>query len=359
MSSPVNTAKAEEIRLTQYAHGAGCGCKIAPHVLKTMLSGSVTSAPDKKLLVANESNDDAAVYDLGNGTGLISTTDFFTPIVDDAFDFGKVAAANAISDVYAMGGVPVMALAIMGWPVEQLPAELAARVTDGARSICNEAGIVLAGGHTIDNREPVFGLSVNGFVNLDNLKRNSTAKAGDHIMLTKPIGTGIFSTAGKRGQLKEEHRKDLIRQLCTLNKIGAELAKIKGVTAMTDVTGFGLLGHLLEVCNGANISADLYYSLVPKMKDLDQYLALNTVPDATYRNWNAYQGEVSFDEDVDMMHAFTVLPDPQTNGGILFTVSREALSEAQRVLDHFGLQDHRAPIGITTPRGEKTLKVKK
>ena len=353
------TKSPQEIKLTQYAHGAGCGCKIAPHVLGAMLGGTVSSRPDSKVIVASENNDDAAVYDLGNGTGLIATTDFFTPIVDDAYDFGRVAAANAISDVYAMGGDPIMALAIMGWPVEQLPPELAARVTDGARSVCNEAGIMLAGGHTIDNKEPVFGLSVNGLVDLRNLKRNSTAKEGDHILLTKPLGTGLLSTAGKRGQLEEEHKKLLLDQLCTLNKIGSALGKINGVTAMTDVTGFGLLGHLIEICKGANLSAELSYEKVPKMEGLAHYLALNTVPDATYRNWNAYQNEVAFDEGVDMMQAFTLLPDPQTNGGILFTVSPDSLTEARRVLSTNGLQKFLDPIGTITSRGEKTLRVGK
>jgi selenide,water dikinase len=346
-------------KLTAFAHGAGCGCKIAPHVLKQMLDGTIAQKVDEKLLVGNDTNDDAAAYDLGNGSALISTTDFFTPIVDDAFDFGRVAAANAISDVYAMGGKPFMALAILGWPTEQLPAELAARVTDGARSICNEAGIVLAGGHTIDSREPIFGLAVNGMVELPNLKKNSTARAGDLLFLTKPLGTGILSTAGKRGQLKEEHRQLLITQLTTLNKIGETLGKLHGVTAMTDVTGFGLLGHLLEMCNGAALSAELSYSAVPKMNDLATYLALNTVPDATYRNWNAYQADVQFDDDVDMMQAFTLLPDPQTNGGILFSAAPAALPEVRALLGANGLHEHLEPIGVMIARADKALRVKK
>src|SRR4030095_7079417 len=228
------------IRLTQYSHGAGCGCKLAPKVLDEILKSNLAIPDDKNLLVGNSSKDDAAVYDLENGMALISTTDFFMPIVDDAFDFGRIAAANSISDVYAMGGKPILAIAVLGWPVEKIPVELAQKVIDGGRSICNEARIPLAGGHSIDSPEPIFGLAITGIVNKENLKKNNTAEEGDLIFLTKPLGVGILSTAQKRGLLKEEHLQMMIEQMTTLNKTGESLGKIKGLTAMTDVTGFSL-----------------------------------------------------------------------------------------------------------------------
>jgi selenide,water dikinase len=248
--------------LTEYAHGAGCGCKIAPAVLQEILGTATPSVHFENLLVGHGTNDDAAVVDLGNGTALIATADFFMPIVDDAFDFGRVAAANAISDVYAMGGKPLLALALLGWPVDKLPPALAARVMEGARSICAEAGIPLAGGHSIDTTEPLFGLSVNGLVPVERVKRNATANTGDLIYLTKAIGTGILSTAGKRKLLKEEDRVQLVQQLVRLNSFGAILGQIPAVTAITDVTGFGILGHLSEICKGSGLSAELQFSAV-------------------------------------------------------------------------------------------------
>src|SRR5579872_1830765 len=214
------------IKLTQYSHGAGCGCKISPAILDTILHSPVKHLPDARLLVGNDTRDDAAVYDLGNGTALISTTDFFMPIVDDAFDFGRIAAANSISDVYAMGGKPIVAIAILGWPVNTLPVTVAQQVLEGARAVCAEVGIPLAGGHSIDTTEPVFGLAVSGLCNISNLKRNNTAKEGDLLFLTKPIGVGILSTAQKRGVLKEEHSAILIKQLTQINKIGEALGKL-------------------------------------------------------------------------------------------------------------------------------------
>src|ERR1051325_2685125 len=224
----------ESIQLTRYSHGAGCGCKISPKVLDEILKSNLVLPDNDKLIVGNSSKDDAAVYDLGNGMALISTTDFFMPIVDDAFDFGRIAAANSISDVYAMGGKPLLAIAILGWPVETLSAELAHKVVEGGRTICKEANIPLAGGHSIDSPEPIFGLAVTGIVPIENLKRNNTAQEGDHLFLTKSLGVGIFSTAQKRGLLKEEHLPMMIDQMSALNRIGEELGKIAGVTAMTD-----------------------------------------------------------------------------------------------------------------------------
>lgn len=277
----------DSFRLTHYSHGAGYGCKIPPKVLDEILKSNIVLPNNDKLLVGNSSKDDAAVYDLGNGMALISTTDFFTPIVDDAFDFGRIAAANSISDVYAMGGKPVLAIAILGWPVEKLPVEIAQKVIEGGRTICAEAGIPLAGGHSIDSPEPIFGLAVTGIVPIENLKRNNTAQEGDHLFLTKPLGVGILSTAQKRVLLKEEHLLVMIKQMTTLNKIGEELGKIKGVTAMTDVTGFGLLGHLIEMAEGSGLSAEIYYDKIPVAAGVKEYIVQRIFPDATTRNWSS------------------------------------------------------------------------
>lgn len=345
------------VKLTQFSHGAGCGCKIAPAVLETILQSDTVTPHHKKLVVGNSSKDDAAVYDLENGTALISTTDFFTPIVDDAFSFGKIAGANAISDVYAMGGKPILAIAILGWPVDKLPAELAQLVLEGARQICAEAGIPLAGGHSIDTPEPIFGLSVNGLVNLTHLKQNNTAREGDLLLLTKPLGVGILSTAQKRGVLKEEHMALLLAQLAQLNKAGEALGKIKGIHAMTDVTGFGLLGHLIEMAEGSALSATLQYARVPVIEAAKEYLIQRIVPDATYRNWNSYSSKVFFAPGVNVMEAFSVLPDPQTNGGLLIAVAPSAVAEVRGVLAGFGLTDFSEPIGVMTKTGGKTITV--
>lgn len=348
----------ETILLTQYSHGAGCGCKIAPKVLDEILKSSFVLPDNNKLLVGNHSKDDAAVYDLGNGMALISTTDFFMPIVDDAFDFGKIAAANSISDVYAMGGKPLLAIAILGWPVEKLPVELAQKVIEGGRAVCAEAGIPLAGGHSIDSQEPIFGLAVTGIVPIENLKKNNTAQEGDHLFLTKPLGVGILSTAQKRGLLKEEHLPGLIKQMSTLNKIGEELGKIKGVTAMTDVTGFGLLGHLIEMAEGSGLSAEIYYDKVPKAAGVTDYITQRIFPDATTRNWNAYSDKVKFEKGVNVMEAFTLLPDPQTNGGLLVSVKEQALGEFQMDLLNSELSVFKEPIGRIISKGEKIILVK-
>lgn len=347
----------EKINLTQFSHGAGCGCKIAPAMLEEILQTTQTTFTDKKLIVGNSNKDDAAVYDLGNGTALISTTDFFTPIVDDAFDFGCIASANAISDVYAMGGKPIMAIAVLGWPVEKLPASLAQQVLEGARSICKEAGISLAGGHSIDSPEPFFGLAVNGIINIAQLKQNNTATAGDLLLLTKPIGVGILTTAEKRNVLKDEHKGIAAAQMIQLNKIGVELGKLEAVTAMTDVTGFGLLGHLIEMAEGSNLSAELYYSKIPFLEPAKEYLAQRIVPDATYRNWNSYSSKVAFGSGVNVMEAFNLLPDPQTNGGLLIAVKAEQLEAVQELLQQHNLTAYTNPIGKLIPKAEKVIQV--
>ncbi|MBL7683867.1 MAG: selenide, water dikinase SelD [Flavipsychrobacter sp.] len=346
-----------DIKLTQYSHGAGCGCKIAPAVLEQILKGQTTTVNDAKLLVGNASKDDAAVYDLGNGTALISTTDFFMPIVDDAFDFGRIAAANAISDVYAMGGKPLVAIAILGWPVEKLPAELAQQLIAGGRATCDAAGIPLAGGHSIDSTEPIFGLAVTGIVPIENLKQNNTAKEGDVLFLTKPLGVGILSTAQKRGVLTPELQTVMTKQMAKLNTIGEALGKIKGLHAMTDVTGFGLLGHLIEMADGSGLGAEVYYNKLQILDGAKEYLAQRIVPDATYRNWNSYSAQVGFEAGVDVMQAFSILPDPQTNGGLLISVAPESVDEIMALFSANGLDGFIEPVGKMTAKGEKTVRV--
>jgi len=348
----------DSIKLTQYSHGAGCGCKIAPKVLDEILKSSFALPDNRNLLVGNHSKDDAAVYDLGNGTALISTTDFFMPIVDDAFDFGRIAAANSISDVYAMGGKPLMAIAILGWPVEKLPVELAQKLIEGGRTICAEAGIPLAGGHSIDSQEPIFGLAVTGIVPIENLKKNNTAQEGDLLFITKPLGVGVLSTAQKRGLLKEEHLPLMIQQMAALNIIGEELGKIKGVTAMTDVTGFGLLGHLIEMTEGSGLSAEIYYDKLPITAGVKEYIAQRIFPDATTRNWNAYSDKVKFEKGVNVMEAFTLLPDPQTNGGLLFSVKKEEVDVVNKLLLEHKLELFAEPVGEMIAEGEKRVFVK-
>lgn len=250
------------IRLTQYSHGAGCGCKISPKVLETILHSEQAKFVDPNLLVGNETRDDAAVYDLGNGTSVISTTDFFMPIVDNPFDFGRIAATNAISDIFAMGGKPIMAIAILGWPINKLSPEIAREVTEGGRYACRQAGIALAGGHSIDAPEPIFGLAVTGIVPTERVKKNSTAQAGCKLFLTKPLGIGVLTTAEKKSLLKPEHQGLATEVMCRMNIAGASFANIEGVKAMTDVTGFGLLGHLSEMCQGAGVQARVDYDAI-------------------------------------------------------------------------------------------------
>jgi selenide, water dikinase len=345
------------ILLTQFAHGAGCGCKIAPQVLKEILQSDIEPPNFKNLLVGNANNDDAAVYDLGNGKALIASTDFFMPIVDDAYDFGRVAAANAISDIYAMGGIPTLALAILGWPINKLAPALAKQVIEGAKEICGKANIPLAGGHSIDTLEPMFGLSVNGLIDVAHLKRNNTAKEGDVLFLTKAIGVGILSTALKRNALKAEDNITLMQQLTHLNSIGEKLGRIIGVTAMTDVTGFGLLGHLIEMAEGSGLTGVINYANITKVKNLDNYLKQNMIPDATFRNWNAYSANVNFANGVNVTEAFSLLPDPQTNGGLLISVNKNSVAEVTALFKENGLIDFSQPIGRMVKKEEKTIRV--
>jgi selenide,water dikinase len=332
--TPENATVADAIRLTKYSHGAGCGCKIAPKVLDQILHTSIAQPHDDKLLVGNSSRDDAAVYDIGNGQALISTTDFFMPIVDDAYDFGRIASANAISDVYAMGGRPVLAIAVLGWPIDKLAPEVARRVIEGSRSICLEAGIPLAGGHSIDSPEPIFGLAVTGMLDIKNLKRNDRASAGCELFLTKPLGVGMLTTAQKRGILRPEHEQIAPQCMMHLNKIGEDLGKLSAVTAMTDVTGFGLLGHLSEVCEGSNLTAEIDFSKVPLIREAEEYRAQKSIPGGTVRNWDSYGHKVGPITDEQR----SWLCDPQTSGGLLVCVAPEGRAAVQEVFARHGLQ---------------------
>lgn len=323
-----------KIKLTQYSHGAGCGCKISPKLLTQMLKTDIPSDPDKRLLVGNSSRDDAAVYDMENGTAIISTTDFFMPIVDDPFTFGRIAATNAISDVYAMGGSPLLAIAILGWPIDKLSPEIAREVLEGGRKACKDAGILLAGGHSIDSPEPIFGLAVTGSVDIDKLKKNDTAKVGCKLYLTKPLGVGILTTAQKRGILKVEDELIGPSSMMELNDIGIHLAKIEGVKAMTDVTGFGLLGHLTEMCEGSNLSAQINYNKVPKIDALDFYLEKKAIPGGTNRNWESYGHHVSLENDFYK----NILCDPQTSGGLLIAVEPEDCSQVESLFAEKGIK---------------------
>ncbi len=344
----------EEIKLTQFSKGGGCGCKIAPSVLQQMLA-TQSKGIFQDLLVGNESSDDAAVYQLNEEIAIISTTDFFVPIVDDAYDFGRIAAANAISDVYAMGGKPLMAIAILGWPIDKLSTGAAQKVLEGGRHICAEAGIPLAGGHTIDCSDPIFGLAVTGNVHPKKIKKNNSAQEGDYLFLTKPIGVGILATALKRGLLKDEHYKVLLQQMTKLNKVGEALGNLEEVHAMTDVTGFGLLGHLIEMAEGSGLSVALNYGAIKKIDGLDEYLKQRAIPDATFRNWNSYSNKVQFEKGVNVMEAFNLLPDPQTNGGLM--IAAKDIVILQPIFANTGLLNYQLPIGRFIRKEEKCIRV--
>jgi len=279
------------------------------------------------------------------------------PIVDDAMSFGKIASANAISDVFAMGGKPILAIAILGWPIDKIPAEIAQQVLEGARTICREAGIPLAGGHSIDSPEPIFGLAVSGLVNIEHLKRNNTAQKDDLLFITKPIGVGILATAQKREKISEAHLAQLIKQLTTLNKAGEALGKIAGVHAMTDVTGFGLIGHLIEMAGGSGLSAEINYNEIPFLESAKIYQQQKIGPGATARNWKSYSDKVVISESIDQTEALALLPDPQTNGGLLISVSPDSVHEVMEVFAAFGLSDYAKPIGKMVAAQEKVVRI--
>ncbi len=341
------------VRLTQYSHGGGCGCKISPQVLSEILATQTQWASDPNLLVGNETSDDAAVYDIGNGQSIISTTDFFMPIVDDPTDFGRIAAANAISDVYAMGGKPIMAIAVLGWPVNQLSPEIAQQVIEGGRAMCAEAGISLAGGHSIDTPEPIFGLAVTGIIPTARIKQNSCAKEGDVIFVTKPFGIGMLSHAEKQSKLLDADKHTARDWMCRLNKIGQQLSELDGVHAMTDVTGFGLLGHLVEMCEGAQVHAQLEFDRIPMMADLDYYFEQGCVPGGTLRNFASYGHKVAPITEKQK----AILCDPQTSGGLMIAVDPAQVAQVKALLKEHQLQSE--AIGqFVSAQGDFTVKVR-
>jgi selenide,water dikinase len=331
--------KNKAVRLTEYSHGQGCGCKISPKTLDAILESSIIEVNDPNLLVGKNDRDDAAVYDLGNGEAIISTTDFFMPIVDDPFTFGRIAATNAISDVYAMGGTPMMAISIFGWPIEKLSEEIAREVIDGGRSVCRDAGIVLAGGHSIDSPEPIFGLAVTGRVQISYLKENSKARVGDKIFLTKPIGIGILTTAQKQNKIMDKDRVRAVNTMCQLNSVGPKVARIDGVNAITDVTGFGLAGHLLEVCVGSNVAATVDYDSIPILPNTVKYLNQGCSPGGARRNFESYGSNINKLSP----HRRSIVCDPQTSGGLLICISKRAEREFMELMLDSGLSS--TPIG--------------
>ena len=327
------------IRMTEYSHGSGCGCKIAPAVLDVILHSQLPPDVCDALLVGNSSRDDAAVYDLGTGTAVISTTDFFMPIVDDPFTFGRIAATNAISDVYAMGGKPIMAIAIFGWPLDKLPPEVGREVVEGGRTACQDAGIPLAGGHSIDAPEPIFGLAVTGIVQTRHLKQNSTATAGCKLYLTKPLGIGILTTAQKRKVLLPEHTNLAIDTMCQMNTIGAQFGEMAAVKALTDVTGFGLGGHLREMCEGSNVQAVIQFEQVPVLPHIPQYLELDCSPGGAQRNFDSYGYALGRMTELQRQ----IICDPQTSGGLLVAVDPAGEADFLTVCRDAGLDLQ--PIG--------------
>ncbi len=339
------------VKLTQFSHGAGCGCKISPKVLASILANCSSEITDPHLLVGNGTMDDAAVYEIDEDRVIISTTDFFMPIVDDPFEFGSIAAVNAISDVYAMGGTPLVAIAILCWPVNVLPPETAGQVLEGARRACANAGISIAGGHSIDGPEPIFGLAVTGMASKKNIRKNSTALEGCELYLTKPLGIGILTTAMKKGILREPDRKQVMTAMLTSNSLGTDLGKLECVKALTDVTGFGLLGHLTEMCEGSNLSAEIQFNSIPRLDNLEFYMKEKTIPGGTFRNFDSYGHKVSpLSEEQKLL-----LCDPQTSGGLLVAVAPDGRDDFLKVAEKKGLKLR--SIGFMKSEGKPVIKV--
>jgi len=319
----MNASAVAPFRLTQFSHGGGCGCKIAPGILTELLAATPLRSLPRELLVGTESSDDAAVYRLNDSQALVATTDFFTPIVDDAYDFGRIAATNALSDIYAMGGQPIMALAIVGMPLDKLPLEVIRNILAGGESVCAAAGIPIAGGHSIDVLEPIYGLVGLGLVHPDRVKRNDRATEGDALILGKPLGVGILSAALKKGQLSPAGYAQMIASTTQLNTPGIALGALPGVHAMTDVTGFGLAGHLLKICHGSKLGASLRFDQLPIIDEALAWAREGTRTGATERNWTGYGSEIRLREGApDWQRA--LITDPQTSGGLLVACSVEA-----------------------------------
>ena len=324
-------------RLTSLSHGGGCGCKIAPGVLAELLRDAAPMRPYANLMVGTETGDDAAVYRLNDEQALIATTDFFMPIVDDPFDFGRIAATNALSDVYAMGGTPILALALVGMPINVLPHDVIAQVLKGGEAVCAEAGIPVAGGHSIDSVEPIYGLAALGIVHPSRVKRNAAARAGDVLVLGKPLGVGVLSAALKKDKLDAAGYKAMIDATTKLNRPGAELAQLDGVHALTDVTGFGLLGHTLELARGAQLTARIRYADLPWLPQVREFVRAGIFTGASGRNWSAYGNDIALNIEGDEARA--LLTDPQTSGGLLVSCAPEAVNDVLAIFRADGFND--------------------
>jgi selenide,water dikinase len=331
----MNAPAEPKLRLTSFSHGGGCGCKIAPGVLSAILRNSSGFPVPEALMVGIETSDDAAVYRLNDQQALIATTDFFMPIVDDPFDFGRIAATNAISDVYAMGGTPIMALALVGMPLDRLPVEVIGQILRGGESVCAAAGIPIAGGHTIDSVEPIYGLVVLGLVHPDKVKKNSGAKPGDALILGKPLGVGILSAAVKKDIIEGDAYKELIANTTQLNTPGRALAELADVHALTDVTGFGLLGHLLEVCRGAGLNAVIRMRDIPLLANVESMAEAGVVTGASGRNWEAYGSDVELGSEISSAQK-ALLTDPQTSGGLLVSCAQHKAGEVLGIFKREG-----------------------
>jgi selenide, water dikinase len=339
----MTTPNETPIKLTSFSHGGGCGCKIAPGILSEILKNSNGFPVPKELMVGIETADDAAVYKLNDEQALIATTDFFMPIVDDPYDFGRIAATNAISDVYAMGGTPIMALALVGMPINKLPIDVIGKIIKGGESICAEAGIPIAGGHTIDSVEPIYGLVVLGLVHPSKVKRNADAKAGDRLILGKPLGVGILSAALKKDMLDADGYAAMIANTTKLNKPGKALSDLPGVHALTDVTGFGLLGHLLELSRGAELEATLHMAQIPLLPQVQQLAESGCITGASGRNWAGYGHDVQLADAITPVQQM-LLTDPQTSGGLLVSCAAESVDQVLALFKREGFE-HAAVIG--------------
>src|SRR6266480_4622291 len=346
MLTSSTTSSASAPPLTALSHGGGCGCKISPGVLAELLRESASAAPFARLLVGTETGDDAAVYQLSDDQAVVATTDFFMPIVDDPFDFGRIAAANALSDIYAMGAKPLLALALLAMPVKVLPPAVIRNIIRGGEALCAEAGIPIAGGHSIDSVEPIYGLAAIGLVHPRHLKRNSQAQAADALVLGKPLGVGILSAALKKGQLPAAGYRAMIDTTTRLNRAGPELAELAGVHAITDVTGFGLLGHLLEMCRGARLGARVSMAHVPLLDSVLSMAEAGCVTGASARNWSSYAAEVQLAPRLEGAPQ-ALLCDPQTSGGLLIACKQDVVAEVVRILRRHGCA-HAAAIGLMT-----------
>jgi selenide,water dikinase len=340
-----------QVRLTQFSHGGGCGCKIAPGVLEQILAKTAPGLVPKQLLVGIETSDDAAVYQINERQAIVATTDFFMPIVDDPFDYGANAATNAISDVYAMGGQPLFALALVGMPVNQIPLDVIRRILEGGESVCARAGIPIAGGHTIDSVEPIYGLVAIGLVDPRNLKRNAGARVGDRLVLGKPLGVGIASAALKKGRLDDTGYRAMVAATTQLNTPGTKLGELPGVHALTDVTGFGLLGHLLEIAKGSNVAARLEWKRIPLLPGTLEFAREGILTGASGRNWTGYGQRVKLAPSLgDPERA--VLTDPQTSGGLLVACDAETVDEVLATFRQQGFEQAAVVGEVVAGNGE-------